>query len=84
LNLNNIERIKESEGKSGSFFFFTHNNKFLIKTLTNQELQTLLGDFLEQYYEHVTTNHFSLLAKIYGVYTIVIKYRNVKIVKFLK
>ena len=71
--MKNIERIKESEGKSGSFFFFTHNNKYLIKTLTNQELNTLLGNFLAGYYEHVTSNPHTLLAKIYGVYTVIIK-----------
>jgi hypothetical protein len=65
--------MKESEGKSGSFFFFTHDNKFLIKTLTNNELETLLEGFIENYYDHLNLNRQTLLAKIYGIYTVIIK-----------
>lgn len=70
--MTNILRIKESEGKSGSFFFYTHNNKYMIKTVTSSELKTLLGKFIERYYDHLSKND-TLLAKIYGVYTILIK-----------
>jgi|LauGreDrversion4_2_1035121.scaffolds.fasta_scaffold309269_1 hypothetical protein len=69
-----MERIKESEGKSGSFFFFSHDQKFLIKTLTSSELNTFLGEFVISYYDHMINNPDTLLAKIYGVYTIIIKY----------
>ena len=69
-----MERIKESEGKSGSFFFFSHDQKFLIKTLTSSELNTFLGDFVVNYYEHMVNSPETLLAKIYGVFTVVIKY----------
>ena len=74
LNRSNMERIKESEGKSGSFFFFSHDQKFLIKTLTSSELNTFLGEFAVSYYEHMVNSPETLLAKIYGVYTVVIKY----------
>ena len=39
----NIEKIKkagESQGKSGSFFFFSHDSKFIIKTMNDGELKT--------------------------------------------
>jgi hypothetical protein len=73
LNKENINKIRESEGKSGSFFFFSHDNKFIIKTITDNELNTMLGDFIKNYYEHCTSTPESLLARIYGLYSIVIK-----------
>ena len=68
-----MEKIKESEGKSGSFFFFSHNKMFLIKTLTSSELNTFLEHFVCDYYDHLVNNPETLLAKIYGVYTVIIK-----------
>lgn len=73
VNRENIMSIKESEGKSGSFFFFSDDQKFLIKTITSTELETILGDFIKNYYEHIKSNPESLLARIYGVYTIKIR-----------
>ena len=68
-----MEKIKVSEGKSGSFFFFSHNKMFLIKTLTSSELNTFLEHFVWDYYDHLVNNPETLLAKIYGVYTVIIK-----------
>ena len=73
FNKENINKVRESEGKSGSFFFFSHDNKFIIKTVTNTELNNMLGNFMKGYYEHIKTNPQSLLAKIYGLYSIVIR-----------
>ena len=70
MNMENITKIKESAGKSGSFFFFSHDNKFLIKTVTSSELKTILAEFMKNYYEHLSENKDSILARIYGVYTI--------------
>lgn len=58
-----------SEGKSGSFFFFTHDNKFIIKTISDNEKETFLDDFSENYYKHVTEKS-TLLCRIYGIYTL--------------
>ncbi len=68
-----MEKMKESEGKSGSFFFFSHDGKFIIKTISNNELNTMLGDFMKNYYEHTSSIPESLLVRIYGLYSIVIK-----------
>ena len=68
-----MNKVRESEGKSGSFFFFSHDKKFLIKTITTNELNTMLGKFMKNYYEHTSTNSDTLLAKIYGLYSIIIK-----------
>ena len=32
-NFKNIKKAGESKGKSGSFMFFTHDNRFIIKTM---------------------------------------------------
>jgi 1-phosphatidylinositol-4-phosphate 5-kinase len=34
-----VFKAKESAGKSGSFFFFSYDKKFLIKTMNNNELR---------------------------------------------
>ena len=72
-NIDGLKEMKKSQGKSGSFFFFTNNNKFLIKTITNKELDTLLNGFMENYYIHIINNPDSLLARLYGIYTITIR-----------
>lgn len=71
-NQENMKNIKESEGKSGSFFFFTHDQKFIIKTLNESEKKAMLGNFLEKYYIHLKEGE-SLLTRIYGVYEVIIK-----------
>jgi 1-phosphatidylinositol-4-phosphate 5-kinase len=56
-------------GKSGSFFFFSHDDNFLIKTMTLGDFNAFKKIFL-YYFEHVNTNQDSLLARIYGVYSV--------------
>jgi Phosphatidylinositol-4-phosphate 5-Kinase len=73
-NKEQMSKIRESEGKSGSFFFFSHDNRFLIKTITNKELNTIIGKFMESYHDYITNNPDSIIARVYGVYTIIIKY----------
>lgn len=73
MNKEQMSKIKESEGKSGSFFFFSHDGRFLIKTITNNELNTMIGKFMETYFEYINNNPDSLIARVYGIYTIVIK-----------
>jgi len=36
-NLKRIKKLKDSEGKSGSVFFYTHDNKFILKTISDKE-----------------------------------------------
>lgn len=59
-----------SEGKSGSFFFFTHDKRYMIKTISQKELDALTGDFLIDYYAYITENRYTFLSKIYGAYTL--------------
>ncbi len=38
LNRLQVFKAKESAGKSGSFFFFSYDKKFLLKTMNENEL----------------------------------------------
>ena len=59
----------ESQGKSGSFFFFSHDSKFIIKTMNQDELDIFL-ESMPDYYNHIMQNPKSLIARIYGVFKV--------------
>ena len=73
LNRLNIFNICEGEGSSGSFFFFSYDKKFIIKTLTKEELRLFMS-FIGEYTKHLTSSHGSIIVKIFGVFTL--KMRN--------
>ena len=69
-NRDSIFRSGEGAGKSGSFFFFSQDNKFLIKTATDGE-KNLLIKLLDPLTEHIqSSENESLLARIYGLFTV--------------
>ena len=69
-NQQKVFKAGQSAGKSGSFFFFSHDNRFLIKTLRSSEKNKMLG-MLDDYVAHIKqTDNKSLLARIYGIYTV--------------
>ncbi len=68
-NRDMIFKAGEGAGRSGSFFFFSHDAKFIIKTMTPNELKLLLNR-LPAFTHHFTTNKNSILAKILGVFTV--------------
>ena len=72
LPKNNSQGIKRSQGKSGSFFISTDDNKYMIKTLKSDELELLRHAFLQQYIEHIEKNPNSLLCRLYGMYNIIL------------
>ena len=41
-NKEQVFQSGEGSGKSGSFFFFSHDKRFIIKTMTSSELKTFL------------------------------------------
>ena len=59
----------EGAGRSGSFFFFSHDRKFIIKTMTKSELKLYLR-VLPEFCNHFKENRNSILAKIFGVFTV--------------
>ena len=72
LPKNNSQGIKQSLGKSGSFFISTDDNRYMIKTLKSDELELLKHAFLSQYINHIKSNPKSLLCRLYGMYNIIL------------
>lgn len=58
-----------SSGKSGQFFFTSHDGRFLIKTIARHERNTLYK-MLPSYLAHLQTYPSSLLVPIYGMHDI--------------
>lgn len=54
-NRDMIFKAGEGAGRSGSFFFFSHDSRFIIKTMTNSELK-LLVSILPDYVSHFENN----------------------------
>ncbi|KAK2461138.1 hypothetical protein APHAL10511_006665 [Amanita phalloides] len=58
-----------SPGKSGSFFYFSRDYRFIIKTIRHAEHKFLLS-ILDKYYKHVQSNPHTLLSRFYGLHRI--------------
>ena len=59
----------EASGKSGSFFFFSHDGKFIIKTMRDFELELFIK-MIPDYFVHLKEHKYSLIARFYGAYTV--------------
>lgn len=70
LNKYTIFSLKGSKGKSGSLYLMTHDYKFLIKTISEKDLNALINNFTKNYYNLLAESHYSLLSKIYGTFTL--------------
>jgi 1-phosphatidylinositol-4-phosphate 5-kinase len=68
-NRDSVFRAGEGAGASGSFFFFSKDKRFIIKTMSSDEL-TLFLKLLPEYEQHMAIEKKSLFSRIYGVYTI--------------
>lgn len=68
-NRDQVFKAGESQGKSGSFFFFSHDQEFIIKTMYDDELKVFL-QALPQYFAHLNKHPDSLIARIYGVFKV--------------
>ena len=68
-NAKQLFKAKESAGKSGSFMFSSFDKRFMIKTMNTAE-QKEMKDALPSYLDHLRKNPKSLIAKIYGIYTV--------------
>lgn len=58
-----------SPGKSGSFFYYSRDYRFIIKTIRHSE-HKLLRRILRRYYEHVKTNPNTLISQFYGLHRV--------------
>ncbi|XP_017247644.1 phosphatidylinositol 4-phosphate 5-kinase 7 [Daucus carota subsp. sativus] len=73
-------REHSSSGKSGSIFYVSHDDKFVIKTLKRSELEVLLK-MLPNYYDYVKEHDNTLITKFFGVHRI--KWKCGKKVRFV-
>jgi len=62
-------RELSSPGKSGSVFYLSHDDRFIIKTMRKSEMQSLKS-WLPQYYAHVHAFADTLLPKFFGLYSL--------------
>ncbi|KAK1672150.1 phosphatidylinositol-4-phosphate 5-kinase [Colletotrichum godetiae] len=62
-----------SPGKSGSFFYFSRDYKYIIKTIHHAE-HKFLRKVLKDYYHHVTENPNTLLSQFYGLHRVKMPY----------
>ena len=58
-----------SPGKSGSFFYFSRDYRFIIKTIRHSE-HKFLRSILQRYHAHVRENPHTLLSRFYGLHRV--------------
>jgi Phosphatidylinositol-4-phosphate 5-Kinase len=70
-NVQAIHNFFTGSGKSPSFFFFSDNKKFVLKTMKPSEKRLLFENgVLDSYHKYMVGNNGStLLSKFYGVFT---------------
>jgi hypothetical protein len=61
---NVAERV--SEGRSGSYFYYSHDGKFMVKTVSKDESDCMRA-MLPDYYSYVLENPDTLLMRILGL-----------------
>jgi len=66
-NANFIEFI--SNAKSGQFFFYSSDGKYMIKTMTGEESK-FLRRILPHYFRHCVANPNTLLPRFFGMYRV--------------
>uniref|UniRef100_A0A5B6Z6H5 Phosphatidylinositol 4-phosphate 5-kinase n=1 Tax=Davidia involucrata TaxID=16924 RepID=A0A5B6Z6H5_DAVIN len=66
---NDALRELSSPGKSGSFFYLTQDDRFMIKTVKKSEVKVLIK-MLPSYYQHVVRYENSLVTKFFGVHCV--------------
>ncbi|XP_047321697.1 phosphatidylinositol 4-phosphate 5-kinase 2-like [Impatiens glandulifera] len=66
---NDALRELSSPGKSGSFFYLTQDDRFMIKTVKKSEVKVLIK-MLPSYYQHVCRYENTLVTKFFGVHCV--------------
>ncbi|KAL9268922.1 Phosphatidylinositol 4-phosphate 5-kinase 1-like protein [Drosera capensis] len=62
-------RELSSPGKSGSCFYLTQDDRFMIKTVKKSEVKVLVR-MLKSYYQHMCRYENSLVTRFYGVHCV--------------
>ena len=58
-----------SEGKSGSFFYYSFDGKYMVKTISHTE-HRFFRHILEKYYSHMVQNRNTMLVRFLGAHKI--------------
>ncbi|PSS24315.1 Phosphatidylinositol 4-phosphate 5-kinase [Actinidia chinensis var. chinensis] len=66
---NDALRELSSPGKSGSFFYLTNDDKYMIKTMKKAEAKVLIR-MLPAYYNHVRVFENTLITKFFGLHCV--------------
>ncbi|GJY52125.1 phosphatidylinositol 4-phosphate 5-kinase 6-like protein [Tanacetum coccineum] len=66
---NDALRELSSPGKSGSFFYLTHDDKYMIKTMKKSEVK-VLKRMLPAYFEHCKSFENTLVTKFFGLHCV--------------
>eukprot|EP01126_Amoeba_proteus_P060919 TRINITY_DN8120_c0_g1_i12.p1 TRINITY_DN8120_c0_g1~~TRINITY_DN8120_c0_g1_i12.p1 ORF type:complete len:244 (-),score=35.32 TRINITY_DN8120_c0_g1_i12:273-1004(-) len=64
-----LDNQKFTDGRSGSYFCFSPDKKFILKTVPCSESR-LLYDIMWDYYQHLSENPDTLLLRFYGSYAL--------------
>ncbi|MCO5563152.1 hypothetical protein L7F22_016789 [Adiantum nelumboides] len=72
ISLSENEGLRElcSPGKSGSVFFLSNDDRYMIKTLRTSEVKVLLKMLLS-YYDHLCKNAETLIVKFFGLHQVI-------------
>jgi 1-phosphatidylinositol-4-phosphate 5-kinase len=71
-----------SSGKSGSFFYYTADGKYMLKTISKNEFK-FFKRILRNYYYHIENNDATLITRIYGLHKMLFFSKNRKTEKKL-
>ncbi len=66
-----------SSGKSGSFFYYSSDGKFTLKTIHRAEFH-FLKSILKNYYEYLCSNPQTLIVKFFGLHKMRFKYKTLR------
>jgi len=71
IMMGNTTSLKEqcSAGKSGSFFYYTADARYMLKTIHHHEFETIKG-ILKAYYEHIVKYPQTLITRFFGLHKI--------------
>jgi len=67
-NLSTLAELTSS-GKSGSFFYYSADGKYTLKTISREEFH-FLRKILNNYYTHIMNNPNTLIIKFYGLHKV--------------
>ncbi|XP_072959025.1 phosphatidylinositol 4-phosphate 5-kinase 6-like [Typha angustifolia] len=79
---NDALRELSSPGKSGSFFYLTNDDRYMIKTMKKAEVKVLLR-MLPAYYNHVRSFESTLVTKFFGLHCVKLTGTSQKKVRFV-